>query len=135
MLERYTEKRTNGVYIVKVKYLLKNLEDGTNEQIDKLGRIEDIEEKLGIDIVTLFKALENGFYVRKFVIENDEYADYREIWDQLNQDIVQIGCTKYFRFRHWYETIEVDKFGNYIEVWLKDYGKSWALTKEELENE
>lgn len=36
-----------------------------NEAIDKLGRLEDIEDELGIDIITLSKALKNGVYIRK----------------------------------------------------------------------
>ena len=30
----------------------------------KLGQLEDIEEELGIDFITLFKALENVIYVK-----------------------------------------------------------------------
>ena len=32
------------------------------DAVKKLGQLEDIEEELGIDLVTLFKALRNGFY-------------------------------------------------------------------------
>ena len=32
--------------------------------VDKLGALEDIEEGLGMDLITLFKALKKGVYVK-----------------------------------------------------------------------
>ena len=34
-----------------------------NKIIDKCGQLEDIEDELGIDLITLFKAVKNGIYV------------------------------------------------------------------------
>ena len=128
MLERYTEKRTNGVYIVKVKYLLKNLEDGTNEQIEKLGKIEDIEEELGIDIDTFCNVLKNGIYAKdhwvvfqQYVIRHYNTDEYEFIvnWEDKCFDIVE-------EFNE--EVIEQRAF-------FEDYGEEWALTKEELKDD
>ena len=108
------------------------------ELCKKLGPLEDIEENnLQFPLAVLFKALNEGFYVREFVIEKpDTYKDLTiEEWAYLSQRPVKIGCCKYFRFNAWYNTIEVSKWGEEFEVWLEDYGKTWALTKGELKEE
>ena len=82
---------------------------------DKLFELEDIEEELGIDLVTLFKALKNGVYT-----DTDIHIDKNKASQH-----------KHFHFNYCVD----DKF----TIWLgrphelKDYGKTWALTKEELE--
>ena len=102
----------------KLGYCLRHSSISTNKCWDKLGQLEDIEEELGIDLVTLFKALKNGVWVKydadfgftgkpKIVIEKDK-------------------CTEIcLREKKWW--IQENDF------LLKDYGKTWALTKKELE--
>lgn len=76
----------------------------------KLGQLEDIEEELGIDLITLFKALKNGFYAEHRYIQQCYICFIDGEWAIVN--------------------LKND------EWWLlKDYGKTWALTKEELEND
>ena len=75
-----------------------------------------IEDTLGIDLITLFKALNEGFWfihplngIKLFsmiVCSNVSFGDK--------------GISAY--------TIEID-----LLLFYKDYGKTWALTKEELE--
>ena len=100
---------------------------------EKLKSLEDIEEELGIDLITLFKALKDGFYIK------------------YNDKIVHIFPDKHITINFWYKTINVfippkffidcKKGTDYLseaideEYWFKDYGKTWALTKEELEDE
>lgn len=81
-----------------------------NKVLNKLGQIEDLEEELGIDLITLFRALQYGIYGKSgnivyhynvLLIEKKLYAYPLDIWE---------------------------------ESWdLVDYDKTWALTKEELE--
>ena len=73
---------------------------------NKLGQLEDIEEELGIDLITLFKAMKNGFYDKHF---------------HYGSAVINNGYICYY----------FDESG--IRYKLKDYGKTWALTKEELE--
>lgn len=87
----------------------------SNDIITKLGQLEDIEEELGIDLVTLFKALKNGIW----------YKSGREYYHAIMDFSLVSKC-----FR---EYIPYGK--TYIRFYLKDYGKTWALTKEELEHE
>ena len=85
------------------------------KDLDKLDQYETIEEELGIDLITLFKALKNGIY-----FENDKQHHIVEL---------NLGISGDYRLS--YEIID----GLHENVYVKDYGKTWALTKEELENE
>lgn len=80
--------------------------------MNKLGQLEDIEEELGIDLITLFKALKNGIWLKD---EKDQFIPYHCL---LRDDFILVL----------YEDIYKK------EYLLKDYGKTWALTKEELFN-
>lgn len=81
---------------------------------DKLFDLEDIEDELGIDLITLFKALKQGIWIKKWLKEKYPLALMRR--DYCG------GTTKYFVFINNKEK----------EIKLKDYGKTWALTREEL---
>ena len=111
-----------------------NLGRITDDMIfNKLGQLEDIEEENGLDLITLFKALKDGFYIK------------------YNDKIVHIFPDKHITINFWYKTINVfippkffidcKKGADYLsetideEYWFKDYGETWALTREELENE
>lgn len=82
--------------------------------IDKLGQLEDIEEELGIDLFILFKALTEGMYVR-----NEKMAMIYDI--NLKEKRFESGCFNDYGMEE------------YEYYYFKDYGKTWALTKEELE--
>ena len=109
-----------------------NLGRITDDMIfNKLGQLEDIEEENGLDLITLFKALKDGFYIK------------------YNDKIVHIFPDKHITINFWYKTINVfippkffidcKKGADYLsetideEYWFKDYGKTFALTREELE--
>ena len=81
------------------------------DAIDKLGQLEDIEEELGIDLITLLKAVKNGVWVRH-PYNSIDYEPFR----------IDYGID--------YKTNEEYMFICGMEI--KDYGESWALTKEEL---
>lgn len=76
----------------------------------KLSKLEDLEEDLGIDLITLCKAIRDGICLKD----------------------------KHYVLTHYHIDIMVDEkcffwFGNYY--YFKDYGKTWALTAEELKND
>lgn len=85
--------------------------------IAKLGQLEDIEDELGIELITLFKALKKGVYIKKAYLPFYPLALMRE--DYSNH------TTKYFVFYK----------GKKKYLKLRDYGKTWALTREELEGD
>ena len=84
----------------------------------KLGKLEDIEEELGIELITLLKAL----------IDDKVYVKWR------NKGILMKGICLRNDLRPMrldYTSVEYPNYGN--KCLLKDYGKTWAFTKEELE--
>ena len=69
-----------------------------------------IEEELGIDLVTLFKALKNGIWLKD---DEEQFLPYHCL---LRDDLILVL----------YEDI-------YKKEYLpKDYGKTWALTRRAL---
>lgn len=95
--------------------------DAYNLMLEDLNRYHSIEKELGIDLLTLFKALKDGIWTW-----NDE--EHKEHFFEK-----PLGLTK-FIMENKYDEIETDTYRlvgvDYYE--LKDYGKTWALTKEEL---
>lgn len=91
----------------------------------KLGQLEDIEEELGIDLITLFKALKNGFYYRNPWSKDKEvvYAskcDVRSNWGLSVKNLTKTG----------WGFVLMSNRNTYLIP--EDYGKTWALTREEL---
>lgn len=105
-------------------FSLRNKLIGTSEVDDsmykKLKSLEDIEEEIGIDLITLFKALKEGFYH----IDKEKHI-YTSKPTKGN-----CGSMSYYACLDC--IIAEDVFGDQYIYSLKDYGKVWALTKEEL---
>ena len=103
-------------------YLMQELYVNEREKvqvaIEKLAKLEDLEEELGIDLFTLFIALKDGFYVKTKDV-NEGLISLVKAKDILSIDIVMRNIV-----------FVVTKV-----VLFEDYGKTWALTKEELEVE
>ena len=87
--------------------------------IDKLGKLEDIEEELGIDLITLFKALKNGVY--HFASDGVLIHDYGWLEDNYfyPEPHDKLSCS----FRSNYE----DEL-----FYFKDYGKTWSIDKKDF---
>jgi hypothetical protein len=85
----------------------------------KLLDIEKLEDEIGIDLVTLFKALTDGIYAR-FYLENGEpnISFNKGCWNYIDK---KNRCFKSYFSPH------------PTNLFFKDYGKTWALTREELE--
>lgn len=81
-----------------------------NKCVQKLGQLEDIEDELGIDLIVLFKAFKNGIYIK----DQNGVHYHKQPSNTLEENIA------YFRRLFEKENIE-------------NYGKTWALTKEELQ--
>ena len=97
--------------------------------LTKLGQYEDLEEKLGIDLDILFKALYNGIYVKQLGIGNTNYM--KTIITK-----VKASCLKLDHKTHTELVFDQKRSGGCWDTYyFKDYGKTWALTKEELKDE
>ena len=91
----------------------------------KLGQLEDIEEELGIDLSTLFKATKEVWF-KKTMVEYDVGGNWYKELDRTT--IIHNSIVSRIDFQHKSIYIKGAKSWFYI----KDYGKTWALTKEEL---
>lgn len=103
-------------------YLMQELYVNEREKvqvaIEKLAKLEDLEDELGIDLITLYKVLKGGFYVKTKDI-NEGFISLVKAKDIREINII----------------IESITFNAFDIVFFEDYGKTWALTKEELEEE
>ena len=102
-------KKNNDDYTID-NYI--SLNEPWKTPINKLGQLEDIEEELGIDLVIYFKLLKTT-----------------KVWAYSNNgkcEVTLTGVDPYDKIvALWNGTC-------YIEYLLSEYGKSFALTKEEL---
>ena len=80
--------------------------------LTKLGQLEDVEETIEMDLLTVFKAVMNGFY--------DAQGNFYEPYDFLID--LESKCLR--------ETFEDYMKSKSFGLW--EYGKTWFLTKEEL---
>lgn len=99
---------------------------------NKLGQKENDDEELGIDSHILFQALRNGIYVAYTISrENDSYYEL-EFGKCSNAKIIFIDSWRI-------KIADLTEFeirledNHYEEINFADYGKTWALTREELE--
>lgn len=81
----------------------------------KLQYLEDIEEEIGVDFITLVKMLKNDVYINDGGIVN-------EIGNIYNAQVKSI--------EHW--PVWGFTVGDNVEYAFKDRGKTWALSKEEF---
>lgn len=93
-----------------------------DEAYKKLYKLENLEEELGIDLITLFKALKYGVYY--YTSQNQLTHDY--VW--LYDNYISAG----FREKLSYSFMTC--FQKQILL-FEDYGVTWAIYRPELENE
>ena len=123
MRTRVTKKHKDleGVYSFEG---LENIEEGAC----KLGQLEDTEEDLDIDLALLDKALKAikciDHYEEKFFYVKGSSGTIYPV-----QGAELCYCPTQFFIR----IIMGNEDMRFVTYWLKDYGKTWALTKEELE--
>ena len=83
----------------------------------KLGQLENIEEEIRIDLAILFEALFNGVWIK------NKDKKCRPCYLSASFGSMQLTNAGIR-----YSTISTNKY-----LYFKDYGKTWALTKEELD--
>lgn len=93
--------------------------DEIKKGLDELNQLKTIEEELGVDLITLFKASKQGIFIKK-QNTNEKEIDFEEITLDLDN--------KLLLFRHPRKEIGKGRV-------LSQYGRTWSLTREELEND
>ena len=82
----------------------------------KLGVLEDIEDELGLDLITLFKVLKQ-----------------KHVFHKENVKIEVLGIHIMSNELYLYGFVEDTTHG--VHLSLKEHKKTWALTREELEDD
>ena len=111
IMEKYGETNTlEGTY----DYFLVIKKD-----LEKLDQLEKIEEELGIDLITVFKALKNGIYHKDenniIEFDSDIEFDYGYYADESTPKAYYFTGDEMYLFN--------------------EYGKKWSLDKKELTKE
>ena len=105
--------------------IVKDCVDRENIVLTKLKHYEDIEDEIGTDLIALFKALKQGYIYEKLedeITKRDvDMLDFRDGIKGVCLD-KSYGIDNY---KQCYQTLK----------YINGYGKSWALTKEDLEVE
>ena len=146
MVTRYTNPNLYRLSKMKAKDL-----HLTDEQIldiyFKLSDLEDREQEFDIELDTLCEVIKAG----KVYVKDAYNIDAGEIYDNLNTHvplemsfsrcigndadscIVEAGYANCWVLPFQYDIDHDDCTWNYYAVKLSDYGKTWALTKEDLD--
>ena len=105
------------------KYVL----NGLHEDIaNKLGQLEDIEEKRGIDIRVLDHALENGAYFKNPYHSGEKIKYFNDL-----HSFIDLKNNRFDIRMILFVGVSVYSTGGALFP-FSEYGKTWALTKEEL---
>ena len=117
-----------------VKYTLENqleLMDGHKDTVlfqavEELIEYKEIEEELGIDLITLSQAFRNGFY---WILDNGKNTIDHPTNKYKTMALRQDEVKGWFLHFGWYD------LGVPLRAYLKDYGKNsgggWVLSRRE----
>ena len=108
-MNRLTKKNNIGYFPAYERETKENYYD----LVHKLGVLEDLEEELGIDFIALSKILKQRF-----------------VYDKDQVKIELLGLHIKSDELYLYGFVEDTTHAVYLS--LKEYGKTWALTKEKL---
>lgn len=95
--------------------------ENSNACVDKLGKLEDIEEELGIDLILSLNICKKA-NSQKYVYMKESYGISKHTF---------LGDLDVELLNH---RLYANRCGVWISLDLKEYGKEWSLTREELEN-
>lgn len=110
-MSRLTFKDNYGYYYIDFNRESENV-------LNKLGQLEDIEEELAIDLITFLQSLTKNVFIKQ---------GNKIIECETPPILLNFDGEYYFEWH-------CEKLNDSFEqLPLKDYGKTWALTKEGLE--
>jgi len=108
-----TSKEALDKIITGKIYYMEDL-DIIEQDLSQLQQYKNIEQELGVDLITLFKAVEQERVWTKF-------EDVIDVCDN-----VEYMLGEWFIYFYWNN-------GKRLVFQLSDYGTKWALTRKELE--
>ena len=95
-----------------------------SQDLNELEQYKQLEEKLGCSLITIFETLENGAYVKS---KEWGLCHWRmpNIWNEYDSSNTPKSQPE----------LQFKKSGRYEYFKIKDYGKTWSLRKEDLEDD
>ena len=138
--EPFETKYLHYDYMIIADYDISKGNSGriTHDKVyNKLGQLEDLEDRLGIDLLTLFKALENGiyyknvetYYCRNIIRVGKYFVEVKPIYAVKETTLescfykTDTEKLKYVNDAHYWDWKTCKKWN------IKDYGKTWWLEK------
>ena len=98
----------------------------------KLQDLEDLEEEIGMSLLLLFRILKRGRIIHKYKIF---CADKKFILESCIINGLSYKSGQYV-LEVYNEEDDIDEeYNDFKYVYIKDYGITYALTKEELEDD
>ena len=117
-MSRLTYQKRDGNY--SIRFDLGNLQQVDIKAMNKLGKLEDIEAELRIDLITAVELCKQ-VNSKKVVYTKEKWGiDTLKILEELDIELFSHRLYKNAR-------------GMYVSLDLYDYGIIWALSREELE--
>ena len=124
---RITKKRKNGFYELKAGAEIYGEENGIR-LVQIVGQLEDINEKLGIGVIPLLTALTKGYAFWK---NDDDDFIYKVEVRYITNCSLKVNTWYYADYNKNGKKYSKVPFDGFL-IGIEDYGKTWALTKEEL---
>ena len=104
------------------EYFINEILPEIEKDLERLEKLEDLEEELGIDLVMAVELCEQVNNKKVVYTKENWGIDKLKIPDELDIELFSHKLYKNSR-------------GMYVSLDLYEYGKTWALDKKELENE
>ena len=107
--------------------------DEINDSIyNRLKLLEDLEEEIGMSLLLLFRILKHGRIIHKYktFCADKKFIQESSIINGLFYESGQYGLEVYN------EEDDIDEeYNDFKYVYIKDYGITWAIKKEDLEDD
>ena len=131
-MNRLTNKHINWYndFVFSLRNRLITTDEINDSIYFRLKLLEDLEEEIGMSLITLFRILKWGQIICKY---RPMYGPNKIIL--LSRKIQDLYYDDGEYILHIYETGDDGYFINFDYVYIKDYGKTWAIKKEELDND
>ena len=131
-MNRLTDKYINfyNDFVFSLRNRLITTEEINDSIYNRLKLLEDLEEEIGMSLLTLFRILKWGEIIYK---TRSLHHNNKIILESRKIDGLYYDGAYYILKLH--NLLFEDDNDNYDVVYVKDYGITWAITKEELGDE
>ena len=131
-MNRLTDKYINWYndFVFSLRNRLITTEEINDSIYNRLKLLEDLEEEIGMSLLTLFRILKWGEIIYK---TRSLHHNNKIILESRKIDGLYYDGAYYIVKRH--NLLFEDDNDNYDVVYVKDYSITWAITKEELGDE